>query len=112
MEQIRAPWSLGKGGIRKGLPEVGGRLPARIQELQGSQGSLDPAMEITTRGEPQYWSLEEYFRKEIEDDEVLENVLEIWYKSMKKDEESSNDKCTKNREAMRTKYEKDKETDI
>ena len=52
---------------------------------------------------------EEYFRKEIEDDEVLENVLEIWYKSMKKDEESSNDKCTKNREAMRTKYEKDKE---
>ena len=52
---------------------------------------------------------DEYFRKEIEDDEVLANVVEIWYESLKKDEESSNEKCTRNREAMRDRYEKDKE---
>ena len=52
---------------------------------------------------------EEYFRNEIEDVDVLENVLEIWHKSMKKDEENSDDQCRKNREAMRRNYEKDKE---
>ena len=52
---------------------------------------------------------EEYLRGDVSDAEVLENVLDIWKTSTKKDEESIHEEFVKKNEGMRENFEKDKQ---
>ena len=51
-----------------------------------------------------------YFKKEIEDPEVRENVIEIWKTSIKKDEYGIHDQWVKKIDSLRRAFEKDKRT--
>ena len=49
-----------------------------------------------------------YFEHEIQDKDMLENILEIWTTSTKKDEETINEHWVKKIESLRKAFEKDK----
>ena len=78
------------------------RLKSAMQVLQIRKTSYHNELQFQDKED------EEYLRRQITDTEVLDNVLEIWKTSTKKDEESIQEEWVKKNEGMRQNFEKDK----
>ena len=79
------------------------RLKSEMQILQIRKSTYYNEMQHKDKED------EDFFRREITDPEILDNVLEIWNTSKKKDEEIVHEKWVKKNEGMRQNFEKDKE---